>query len=354
MAWPATEIPARMDAWLLVPVALLAASTAALAAAAVASRGQRWLLDAPGPQRSHAQPTPRGGGLGIALVLAALGLGVWAGALDGVSARAGAALSLAFLLVGAVGLWDDLKALPRWPRLLAHVVAAVLVAWVAREDAPPAALAATAAGAALVVAGLAWSINLHNFMDGIDGLLATQCAFVLGASVLLMAPAPTLAQLLGIAGTAAVLGFLPFNCPRARVFLGDVGSGPLGLLVGTVAVLAAGNARLPLAASLVLASAFVVDASLTLASRIVRGRRWYTRHREHLYQWLARSGRSHARVVAVYALWNLLVALPVAAAIPRVGAGAGWALAGAVYAAGAATWIVAKRRLSRRRQRASR
>lgn len=339
---------------MLVPVALLAALTAAIAAAAVASRGQRWLLDAPGPHRSHARPTPRGGGLGIAMVLAALGLGTWVGALDGVSARAGAVLSFAFVLVGAVGFWDDLKALARWPRLLVHAVAAALVAWVAREDAPSASLAATAGGAAMVVLMLAWSINLHNFMDGIDGLLATQCAFVLGASVLLMAPVPTLAQLLGIAGAAAVLGFLPFNFPRARVFLGDVGSGPIGLLLGTVAVLAAGNAQLPLAASLVLASAFVLDASLTLASRIVRGRRWYTRHREHLYQWLARSGRSHARVVAVYALWNLLVALPVAAAIPRVGAGAGWALAGVVYAAGAATWIVAKRRLSQRRQRASR
>lgn len=263
------------------------------------------------------------------------------------------------LIVAAVGWLDDHRSLGAGIRLCAHVLAVFVsllpillidVATLSGNPVMPWVLAALA----LVCIAAVWSINLHNFMDGIDGLLATQCAFVLGASVLLMAPAPTLAQLLGIAGTAAVLGFLPFNFPRARVFLGDVGSGPLGLLVGTVAVLAAGNARLPLAASLVLASAFVLDASLTLASRIVRGRRWYTRHREHLYQWLARSGRSHARVVAVYALWNLLVALPVAAAIPRVGAGAGWALAGAVYAAGAATWIVAKRRLSRRRQRASR
>lgn len=343
-----------MDAWLLVPVALLAALMSGLTAAAVAGRGRRWLLDQPGQHRSHIQPMPRGGGLGIALVLAALGLGVSIGALDGAATRLGIALFLAFALVGALGLWDDLRALPRWPRLLAHLVAAALVAWVAHEDGRANTLAVGAVGAALVALMLAWSINLHNFMDGIDGLLATQCAFVLGASVLLMAPLPSLAQLLGVAGAAAALGFLPFNFPRARVFLGDVGSGPLGLLVGTVTVLAAGNARLPLAASLVLSSAFVLDASLTLASRIVRGRRWYTRHREHLYQWLARSGRSHARVVAVYALWNLLVALPVAASIPHARAELGWAMAGAVYATGSVAWLLGRRHLLRHRRRARR
>jgi UDP-N-acetylmuramyl pentapeptide phosphotransferase/UDP-N-acetylglucosamine-1-phosphate transferase len=340
-----------VDAWLLVPVALLAALTAALTAAAVAGSGRHWLLDLPGQHRSHAQPTPRGGGLGIALVLAALGLGIAIGALDGTATRLGIALLLAFAVVGAIGLWDDLRALPRWPRLLAHLGAAALVAWVAHQDGRASSLAAGGAGAALVVVALAWSINLHNFMDGIDGLLAAQCAFVLGASVLLMAPSPSLAQLLGVAGAAAALGFLPFNFPRARVFLGDVGSGPLGLLVGTVAVLAVGSARLPLAASLVLSSAFVLDATLTLASRIVRGRRWYTRHREHLYQWLARSGRSHARVVAVYALWNLLVALPVAASIARVPARLGWTLAAAVYAAGSVAWVLGRRRVLRHPRR---
>ncbi len=337
-----------MDTWLLVPVALLAALQSGLTAAAIAARGGRWLLDAPGRHRSHLAPTPRGGGLGIAAVLVALALGVWLGALDGTAARAGLALGAAFALVGAVGFWDDLRGLSPWPRLGAHLAAGALVAWVAREQGGAGAFAAGGLGALLAALGTAWSINLHNFMDGIDGLLATQAVFVLGASAALMLREPSLAQLLAIAGAAAALGFLPFNFPRARVFLGDVGSGPLGLVLAVVAVLAAGNAGLPLAASLVLGSAFVIDASLTLASRIARGRRWYTRHREHLYQWLARTGRSHARVVALYALWNLLVALPVAAAITRVDDGLRWALAGAVYGAGALAWLGAKRALARR------
>jgi hypothetical protein len=91
-----------VDAWLLVPVALLAALMSGLTAAAVAGRGRRWLLDQPGQHRSHIQPMPRGGGLGIALVLAALGLGVSIGALDGAATRLGIALFLAFALVGAL------------------------------------------------------------------------------------------------------------------------------------------------------------------------------------------------------------------------------------------------------------
>ena len=336
-----------MDALLLLPVALLAALAAALAAATVASRGQRWLLDAPGPHRSHAQPTPRGGGLGIALVLAALGLGVWAGALDGVSARAGAALFLAFLLVGAVGLWDDLKALARWPRLAAHVGAAALVAWVAREDATSASHVATVAGAALVVLGLAWSVNLHNFMDGIDGLLAMQALFVFCALAALLAgfgSAPLGLQLL--AWAAACAGFLPFNFPRARIFMGDVGSGVLGLLVAVAVLWQVGTPGIAGASGLVLCSAFVTDATCTLLLRMLCGRRWYSAHREHLYQWLVRRGWSHARTVALYMTWNLLIVLPVVCWMnrsPEARASTGMGAAAVVYGVAIVLWWLGKR-----------
>ncbi len=111
--------------------------------------------------------------------------------------------------------------------------------------------------------------------------------------------------------TAATLGFLPFNFPRARIFMGDVGSGALGLMIVVAIGLTLNTISPPLSAALIVCSAFATDATCTLLSRMLRGRRWYSSHREHLYQWMARSGMSHARVVAWYMAWNLCVVVPV-------------------------------------------
>jgi Glycosyl transferase family 4 len=156
---------------------------------------------------------------------------------------------------------------------------------------------------------------------------------------------------------AAAAGFLPFNFPRARIFMGDVGSGVLGLLIAVAVLWQMSAPDTALASGLVLCSGFVVDATCTLVSRIARGRRWYSAHREHLYQWLVRSGFSHAGVVALYMGWNLVIALPVVAWINRAqGAwmpiananietreGSGLGAAVAVYALGTVVWILGKR-----------
>ena len=189
-----------------------------------------------------------------------------------------------------------------------------------------------------------WSINLHNFMDGINGLLTCQAIFVF-ITLALLAGWRGADGAAGLACAAACAGFLPFNFPHARVFMGDVASGVLGFLIGVAVLWFAVSPRMAAASGVVLCSAFVIDATCTLLSRMLRGRRWYSAHREHLYQWLARSGFSHAGVVALYIGWNLLVALPVVCwmnRMPTYPMDPGIAPAAGVYAFAVATWWYGK------------
>ncbi len=169
---------------------------------------------------------------------------------------------------------------------------------------------------------------------------------VAGATAQHLALARVFAALsLVLAGACA--GFLPFNEPRAAIFLGDVGSGALGLACG--ALLLAALALVPQRAAclLILPSALLIDAALTLAFRVYSGRRWYTAHREHLYQWLVRSGCSHAAVALGYLAWNLFVVLPACAAAWRWPEAAP-AIAGAVLLLAAVLWWQGKSMLRRR------
>lgn len=309
----------------------------------------RNLIDQPGRRRSHSLPTPRGGGIGI-VVAAVLGC-VY---LSLTGAWQSMALIAAIVLIAAVGWIDDHRGLSAVWRLAAQLVAALLIfapAWYALLIAPgkmaeamPAAHALLWIGVFLATAtlGLVWSINLHNFMDGINGLLGAQAVFVFCALASLYPDNAGLPAL----WAAAVLGFLPFNFPQARVFMGDVGSGVLGLLIG-LSVLNQGPDDNGLTAGLIACSAFVTDATCTLLSRMLRGRRWYSAHREHLYQWLARSGFSHAGVVALYMGWNFVVVAPVLYLVNRGGAGAapgnGLGCALAVYALALGVWLAGKR-----------
>ncbi|WP_236585253.1 glycosyl transferase family 4 [Dyella sp. EPa41] len=275
---------------------------------AIAYAHHRGMMDLPGQRRSHTIPTPRGGGIGIVVAVlatlpAALALlpGAW-------PTPVVAALAVATVSVAAVGWWDDHHPLPVLPRFAIQLLSALLVA-----------AAFVAGGMSLwwlplmVLAG-AWSINLHNFMDGIDGLLAQQVIFV-SAGLALLAWGAVQPALAGAAAclAGAALGFWYFNRPRARIFMGDVGSGTMGLLLFALTAMlwrVDGHLLWP---ALILSSSFVADATLTLLGRMASGRRWYTAHREHLYQWLVRSGFTHASGGACYLAWNVLVAAPLAA-----------------------------------------
>src|SRR5690606_9329155 len=281
-------------AWLaLLFVASLAGTVAARRYAI-----RRDLLDHPGERRSHVVATPRGGGIGIVVaMLGALGLLAWW--------SPGQALPMALaatglLLVAGIGWLDYHRPLTPWSRLAVHAVASTLLAMVAHG-----------AGGQWVGALLAFVlcmvlVNIWNFMDGIDGIAGLQAMVVACAFAMLSGDAAS--HWIALALAVACLGFLPLNLPRARIFLGDVGSGALGYLLALAMVLVAtGTGRAASASSWMLLllppSAFFLDASLTLLARILRGERWWMPHVGHLYQHSARVAGRHWPVTLAYAAW---------------------------------------------------
>jgi len=298
----------------------------------------RWLrgraiLDHPNARSSHAVPTPRGGGVAVIVALLA---GLLAAQMRW------PVYGFYFVMTAALGLaalsWlDDLRGLPAWLRLVGQAIA-VLVAmpWlgfggdVFQNLLPPA--------AALVLSALVWLwfLNLFNFMDGIDGISAVEAASVgLGLALIsgitahsVMGPMP------GLAVAAAAAGFAVWNWQPAKVFLGDVGSVPLGFLIGGLLLkLAADGYWAP---ALILPLYYLADASITLVRRMARGARVWEAHREHFYQRAVAAGRSHAQVsLAVLAANLALIGLSVLAlAAPWLG------LAGAcLVVAALLTWL---------------
>lgn len=278
-----------MWGWMLASAAVSAAVTWLARRYAL----RRRLMDEPGERRSHAIATPRGGGIGPVL---ACGLAIVVLGLREPIAGVGWPWLVAALSgVAFVGAWDDHRPLDARIRLLVHVLAGVALALGFGLAGQPLALLTAIAGVAILV-------NVWNFMDGIDGLASTQAVLVmLTAASLLAGPW----QWVALAFAAAVAAFVPFNFPRARIFLGDVGSGALGVLIA-ILVLALADARPdPLRAVLLLfpCAAFLVDASLTLGWRMLGGEKWWTPHTRHLYQAMARR-HGHARVTLAYAAWS--------------------------------------------------
>jgi UDP-N-acetylmuramyl pentapeptide phosphotransferase/UDP-N-acetylglucosamine-1-phosphate transferase len=314
----------------------------ALTLAALAYAKRRGLLDQPGKRRSHTRATPRGGGIGI--VAATLLVGVSAWCLLGASVRwiQPAAFAAAVLAVALIGWRDDHAPLPVVPRLLTHAGAALLVG--AAVLAPGAMHDPRAWWLLLpLVPVLIGFINAHNFMDGIDGILGQQGLFVmLGLGLLAAWQADAGIAALAFATAAGCLGFLAFNWPPAKIFMGDVGSGALGMAIGAVAALVVQRNPAMIWACAILPSAFLVDSGLTLARRILAGQRWYAPHRQHLYQWLVRVKWSHARTDVAYMIWNLAVVAPLAWLAASQPTQAGWYFA-AAYASAVVIWFAGKR-----------
>ena len=281
-------------AWLVLLSGISLAGT--LAARGYALR--RNLLDHPGERRSHVVPTPRGGGIGIVLsMLVAMALLAYG---DRSQAASMALAAVGLLLVAGIGWLDDHRPLTPWSRLAVHAVASCLLGIVAIGAGGQFASALFAFVLAMVL------VNIWNFMDGIDGIAALQALVVAGACALLASDPAS--RWMALALAAACLGFLPLNLPRARIFLGDVGSGALGYVLALAIVMAAGaggeDASPPAWMLLLLPpSAFLVDAALTLAARILRGERWWTPHVSHAYQRWARAVGSHLPVTFAYAGW---------------------------------------------------
>jgi UDP-N-acetylmuramyl pentapeptide phosphotransferase/UDP-N-acetylglucosamine-1-phosphate transferase len=310
-------------ALLIVAVSVFAVSCAGTRAL-VAILQRRAVLDRPNARSSHAVPTPRGGGIAVigasvAAWLALVAVGILPLAAT-VVALAGAALALVSWL-------DDLYGLSPGVRLLAQFAAVAAGIWMLPHGAifqgwlPPG-LDAVAAALLWV-----WFVNLFNFMDGIDGIDASEAAAI-GIGVVLVASVGGLDLGLAAPATAvaaAALGFLVWNWAPARIFLGDVGSVPLGYLLGFLLLELAGLGAWH--AALILPLYFLADASITLLRRLARGEQVWQAHREHFYQRAVQSGLSHAAVVRrVIAADIVLIACAWAAT-------AGWGFAALAVAA---------------------
>ncbi len=257
-------------------------------------RRGRLPMDHPNERSLHATPTPRIGGLGI---MAGVGVAsVWLA--DGMLLP----VMLAAFALTALSLLDDVRGLPVAVRFMAHFAASVACL-----------LALGLTGWALLAGTLAvvWMTNLYNFMDGSDGLAGGMAAIGFGALALAawLGDAPGLAALCA-AIAAAALAFLRFNFPPARVFMGDAGSIPLGFLAATLGILGAMQHVWPWLFPLLVFSPFIVDASITLIRRGLRGEKVWRAHRSHYYQRAVLLGATHRQLaLAAYALMLAAAAL---------------------------------------------
>jgi UDP-N-acetylmuramyl pentapeptide phosphotransferase/UDP-N-acetylglucosamine-1-phosphate transferase len=212
------------------------------------------------------------------------------------------AMLVGMAMVGLVGHLDDRQGLGVGSRLAVHVLAASSVGFVAAAGAPN-----TLIAAGLLLWWTFWtvsSVNLVNFMDGINGLVASQIT-VFALSLALFPDATNTVELLAMIVAGACLGFLPWNFPRARIFLGDVGSGTLGYLVPVLALLVMRGGDIDIVRAHLPLLPLFGDAAWTILRRWRRGERVTAPHRSHLYQRLANGGLGHTRVTLIYSLASI-------------------------------------------------
>ncbi|WP_137971665.1 glycosyltransferase family 4 protein [Pseudomonas sp. F(2018)] len=276
------------------------------------------LLDIPNARSSHTLPTPRGGGVAIVVtfLLGLVALYRWQGLpLPLFLALAGGGGGVALL-----GFLDDHgHVAARW-RLLGHFLAAAWsLYWLG--GLPPILAFGTSWDMGLVGQGgallyLVWLLNLYNFMDGIDGIAGVEAISVcLGAALLSQLSGATELVPAVLVLAAACSGFLFWNFPPAKIFMGDAGSGFLGITLGVLSLQATWVDGDLLWCWLILLGVFIVDATLTLLRRLLRGEKVYEAHRSHAYQFAARLFNRHLPVTLGVLLINLFWLLPIAASV---------------------------------------
>jgi UDP-N-acetylmuramyl pentapeptide phosphotransferase/UDP-N-acetylglucosamine-1-phosphate transferase len=267
----------------------------------------RYALARPNARSSHKQPTPQGGGIAVvAATLASLWLGV---ALSGLAGGMQlAALTLAAMLLALIGAVDDVRGLGAAPRLVMQALAVGIVIATLPADFRVVPLLPHALEWALLLLGGVWFVNLVNFMDGIDWMtVAETVPITAGVALLgLTGTVPPSASLVALALLGAIIGFAPFNRPVARLFLGDVGSLPVGLMLGWILMMLASRGHL--AAAVLLPLYYLADATITLARRLVRREAVWQAHRTHFYQRATDGGFSVTEIVVRVFVLNLALA----------------------------------------------
>ncbi len=263
------------------------------------------MIAQPGSRQSHRVATPTGGGLGLMFSIVVMTI-------------------ILHFLQPLPGFW--------WQRMLPGIILLVLIGW--RDDKHPVSSLVRLVVQLVVslwliglggfnysmlnailfigtILAIVWMMNLYNFMDGSNGMAGFQGVFAgLIMSLLFYAGDQSAMALLSMLVAAACAGFLPLNFPNARVFMGDVASVPLGFIFASLAVYGLHEGVLNLPVTILIMSVFIVDATLTLFARAIRGERWYTAHAQHVYQRLIAHGWSHGRVLMVYQSINVLLVMP--------------------------------------------
>ena len=285
----------------MTPAAILT-SLIAIAAAALLSAAiipailpllQRYAVARPNARSSHRIPTPQGAGIAVIAAVLAVG-GTSAVVLD---LSAPVVLFGAIIFIALVGMADDIRSIRVLPRLLLQAAAVGAILYVAPADfriIPACPL--WIERALLLLAGL-WFVNLVNFMDGLDLMTVAEVVPITAAMVLLgwTGAYPQVPAVVAAALCGAMLGFAPFNRPVAKVFLGDVGSLPIGLLLGWCLLQLAWHQQLT--AALLLPLYYLADATITLLRRIARHEPFWAAHRSHFYQRATDNGFTVPRVV---------------------------------------------------------
>lgn len=309
-----------MTGWWLIP---LAAGMSLLLTAVLRRYAlNKQIIDVPNARSSHTVPTPRGGGVSIVLTflvcMTILGAFGWA------SPHALVAIGGSGALVAVIGFMDDHGHIAaRW-RLLGHFAAALwLLLWLGGL-APVHVFGFTLnlQWFGYIVAALysVWMLNLYNFMDGIDGIASVEAISACVGMALLAALAgmPEL-MTLPLLLAAATAGFLFWNFPPAKIFMGDAGSGFLGIVLAGLSLQAAWLSPQLFWAWLILLGVFVVDATFTLIRRLLRGDKVYEAHRSHAYQFASRHYGKHLPVTLAVTALNVFWLLPVALCVVLLG-----------------------------------
>jgi len=276
------------------------------------------VIDTPNNRSSHTTPTPRGGGLSFVIIfLAAFSFAYFFNISD-FTPQPGPfwAIFCCGLLVAGIGFWDDHTHIRvRW-RLLAHSIAALTGLFLLGLPEIPLPGLTTDLGLLgypLGIIALAWLLNLFNFMDGIDGIAGTEALSVGIGAILIMqfasagdnaAPIFWLSILM-----AGVAGFLTWNWPPAKIFMGDAGSGFLGLMLGLFAIWSS-NLGTSIWSWIILLALFITDTTITLLHRMLSGERWFEAHCSHLYQQLSRKWGNHHSVTIALLSINMIWLFP--------------------------------------------
>ena len=297
-----SEFPESMFFAIFLPVSLLSAF---LVYCSGILAGKFNMLDVPGDRQSHSQPTATGGGIGMIAALILSSLLMVKGEQRIESWHLVVLPGLAVLSI--IGWIDDRKPVSAVLRLLVQLsVSFSLVVFLAFGQLSEYWQLSLVGGVAIV-----WIMNAYNFMDGSHGMAGFQGVFsgILLALVFNYQQDAELATL-SILLVACCVGFLPFNFPRPKIFMGDSGSVPLGYAISALLLLGISRNSLEIPVAMLVLAVFLVDSSLTLFNRVIRGERWYTSHKQHMYQRLIGQGWPHSRVLLIYQAINIILVVP--------------------------------------------